>query len=852
MTDELRHKLLQINPHKPYVWRLRLSEDEYGELSKYIIQSGLDFSDSEIARLAIIYIAEWYKREYDGNVVNPLQNVSAESLWNASGLDTEQFVYRTEKTSRYLESIFVLGGLPMCYILKRKDVRLLKTLCRIYKGDSSSLEDNKDIGRGQALAFQESIRQQASLYHFLRVLLLNEAGECEIYAAEDLTNKSSLANQFVEAVRTAYDEVMRDKFKLEWIIDYNPSSPHMRRMLRLWLRPEELGGLNQYLRFERARVWGFPTIMRQRVLRISLLFLNKGEIVGNDDTRRTIMWFENSGQDDTGFEASGDVPWSILRSLPVTPFDCIKVIVTDDSGNEYVVQSFDCSQQYLQLWSMSGEMNRWSSTRNSQAQTAVLFSDYYTISDSEDTAKEFYDKTNGISTPWHFAFIENHVTLHHNGDKDITLWNRDGYIQFIPRLYTSVLQYKAGRVRYMYNEDPDIYPEPESEEWYYAVFCREDIKAYHFSTRESVIADIDEMEIQSIEFKSFAASNSDVYQEWTNDVKPPYGRLKLRLTIKDEEKVFIVLYLPSLIEQGADFPVHRDTDSCMIHYVDETGQMVDLPVAIPMNRQPLNVTIPIKVWSGENEFVELDAILPTLIKEVYLDGKVVRYLTDGEEFVLPYLLRSRVSIHDFNREGYSEYECFNVGVLREKGSVQKWKQSCKLHTYDISAKIPEYIRVAYGIPANNGAISRMLYWDYSPERQPEDVDASYSNMGGQSILFQDMRSVNDNLDCVPPEIRNEWVELADSDWDNWGSGTASDNGGQYVTLLRCYDIATMYKTYYFIFNQLFNIDDKGFISGICLPLRDRQDGILSEDDMQNLKRCATECGLDWNSLINRI
>jgi hypothetical protein len=140
-----------------------------------------------------------------------------------------------------------------------------------------------------------------------------------------------------------------------------------------------MGGLHQYLKFERACSWKIPSLMQQRILRVSLQFKNGNEVVGNEDTRRIIMTFENSGQDDTGFEATGSVPWAILRTIPTESFDKIIVIITDDEGKTYEVQYFDYkkNKEYLQLWTMQSEVNRWSSICNSQAETAVVYSNYY-------------------------------------------------------------------------------------------------------------------------------------------------------------------------------------------------------------------------------------------------------------------------------------------------------------------------------------------------------------------------------------------------------------------------------------------------------------------------------------------
>ena len=535
MTETLKQRLLSLNPLKPYVWRLRLTKQEYSLLGAYVKVPPKPINH-DYAVLAIIYIAEWYKREYNGNVNNPLCNVSAESLWLASGFDTENYVYKGKKNQRQLESIYVLGGLPMRFIIQTKNKvqtknkDLLKKLCRIYKGDKSDLEDNESIGKNQAIAFQESIRQKASLYYFMKTLLLSDASE--LYADEEIKDNSSLVNQFIETVKSAYEEVMHDKFRIEWIVEYKPDSPYLNRMVRLLLRPEELGGLHQYLRFERAKTWGIPNLMHQRQLKISLCFKCGKNIVGNDETRRTLIWFENTGQDDTGFEASGCVNWAIQRCVPTEEFDKLEIVVTDDGGKPYVIQSIKCEAKYLQLWAMQSEINRWSTTRNNQAETVVIYTNYYTLSGAESVVKPFFDKYHGISEPWNFAFITDHVTLHHEGKPDITLWNRDGYIQFAPTLYNDVLLYNCGKVRYLYNEDPEIYPEPETEEWYQAIFQRKDIKAYHFKTRNVVDVTPDEVEIQRIEFKSYDAPQNDNYEVWTEENKPPYGRIKLRLTIK--------------------------------------------------------------------------------------------------------------------------------------------------------------------------------------------------------------------------------------------------------------------------------------------------------------------------------
>jgi hypothetical protein len=851
MKEVLKQRILALNPLKPYVWQLRLSAEEYLQLKDFVQVIPTDIN-KEYAVLAIAYIAEWYKREYCGNVSNPLESLSAESLWKVSGFNTETYLYRTKDTRRHLESIFMLGGLPMHFIQQRNDRRLLKALCRLFKGDKATLEDDANIGRGQAIAFQTSIKNRASIYAFMEALLLNN--ESAVYAEDDLKAKDSSVNQFIAIVKSAYEEVMHDKFRLEWIVEYDVASIYMRRMLRLHLRPEEMGGYHQYLRFDRANTWHIPDIMTQRQLHVSIRFKKDREVVGDDNTRRTLFTFENTGQEDTGFEASGAFPWAILRSIPTDEFDCIDIVVTDDMGRSYTVQTIKCDARYLQLWAMENQNRRWSSIRNNQQETAVLYSDYYILKGAESTAKSFYDRTNGISKPWNLAFIEEKVTLQHNGTPDITLWNRDGYLQFAPRLYSNVLKYQAGKVQYLYNEDPEVFPEPETEEWYPILFCKEDIKVYHFKTRNTINVMYDESDIQRIDFKPYEAADNDLYEEWTETHQPPFGRIKLRLTIKDDDKVYIVLYLPSMISYGKDVPVVRDFTTNHLHYVGVNGQVIDEPVQIPQDGTPLPPTRPILVWENEKEQVVLNVIQPTLIKEVYLDGKIIKYLQDGEEFTLPYLLRNRICIHDFNRDGYFEFQCLNIGKLKEAGSIDRWLSGETLCTYTLSSEIPSYLKVRFGNKESEGKLEQMLYWEYKDDMVPRFVSTNYiKEMSNYSILFQDMREVRPDLLCLPPKTNNNQA-MGMGNFGDWGafmSQTASPPHKDEKPLL-CYDIAVKYQTYFFIFNPLFNLTEDKFLSDVCRPLRKRSNGELSEEELIHIIQCATELGFDWERLQYKI
>ena len=67
---------------------------------------------------------------------------------------------------------------------------------------------------------------------------------------DDLKNETSDVNCFVATMKAANDEILKVKFRFEWIVTFSPNYTYMSRRLNILLKPEEVGGdLHQYLRY---------------------------------------------------------------------------------------------------------------------------------------------------------------------------------------------------------------------------------------------------------------------------------------------------------------------------------------------------------------------------------------------------------------------------------------------------------------------------------------------------------------------------------------------------------------------------------------------------------------------------
>ena len=240
MNNELLHKINAISTAEPYVWRLRLSEAEFKELESAVTAVNRDsLLTEEWAKAVIVYMAEWYKRRYKAGLNHDALNLSStelESVWKSAGFSIKRLVYRdTAGNRRWQYSTYVLGGLAIRHELGRNDKRkFLKAICRLYHHENYTIENLDDEAR--AISFRESIQREHSLYYYLKEILNGNLP----FSEEDLKDASSEVNRFIFEVKTANDEVMRKKFRLEWIVTNRPNNPVLGRKLRLWLKPEEV------------------------------------------------------------------------------------------------------------------------------------------------------------------------------------------------------------------------------------------------------------------------------------------------------------------------------------------------------------------------------------------------------------------------------------------------------------------------------------------------------------------------------------------------------------------------------------------------------------------------------------
>lgn len=848
LSKKLADKIASLDITHPYVWKLRLSEADFNELE--VCLSAI-MSDCGVAALAkpenatstIVYMAEWYKRKYQsGNRNPPIENLDLETLWSNSGISKKRYLYQDDSgQKRWLYSIYVLGGLAIQHELNRHDkMKFLKGLCRIYHGENYTLENLDEASR--AAAFRESIKRQHSLYEYMKEILNGEMP----FHEDDLQDAASDVNRFVATIKAANDEILKVKFRFEWQVIFSPDYTFMTRRLNLlWLKPEEVGGgLHQYLRYDRVHLWGVPNPEKQLHLFIYIRFKRGDEVIEPSTMENPIITYLNHSVND--FVAFGVEKGVLIKNIPTSRFDKIEIVVKDDDGNEYLAQTQNTTE-YIQLWRQGDYGEAWSSTQNTQKETAVLFSNRCNLKDetfSEEVyRKRFRDQKFGTTDTWNWIYIYDCVSFLDEQGKEINLYNRIGYDQVTTRLYTDTIRYVGGgKVKHYYIDDPDISDEYEVDELP-LIFGWEDVIVRHFATKDDILhaQPEEETEAEMIEFKQ----ENGRYAEWTKMDEPPYGEVTLRVTIKGKPLLFTVVYLPRMDKAS---PIKRDFESTLIRYKNVDGTEAELQDEIPMDGNPLSPTLPVRYGEDES-YYEVDVYRPTLLKEVMLDGKIIEYLNDEEKLNLPYIFKDRVQLNDFSEKGYQAYECRNLSSIYSQdfinisgnpsvgeAALNAWRNDNHYVGKLLDAMTPESLVVCFGNDQEHSSWKdeQALYWNYDEKTEPEpinpDEDADSKSTG---VIFQDI-STTENLQCnLGTDIDNDpWA------WEDIDESVTE-------SLLKCFEVANHYGTYFFLMKPLRNMERDKVVSEIYEPLLEKRNGTLTPEDKQGLLRFSEKSGFDW-------
>ena len=845
---------------KPYVWKLRLSLAEFYDLESATgdsISSHAGHHEhlltEDFAVVVVIYLAEWYKRFYcgadtmDENKVLSLNTEELKRLYELAGIDAKTFVYNAsknpDKTSyRWQEPLQVLGGLAVQAELKRdKHDNLLPKLCKLFHGEDIDLDDLRD--RNRAVAFQESIARQHSLYEYLKCILeKDEHGRRNLpFAPSDLKDESTRIPELVSKIEQADVLAKKHKFDFEWIIQYAASTHSMVRQLKVKLKPEVIGGgKKQYIGYDRLRSeeWGVEHPENVGRILMYLRFKNGGQYVQKEEKgEEPLFKYDNTGQEATGFLSVNKEDEAIYLRVPTTRFDKVEIVMHYDQ-TAHVVQQMEVAD-YMQVYEVSKSGGRrFTSRRNAQAPTVLIFSTAHRLTEEfQDIPLSYAHFRQGETFGEDYCWcpIMDKVILRLNTGELLPFFNRNGLYQVVTKKYLKTIKYMDNVfVLYKYidtDEDDDVMQEDRLT----VLFGRQALSVLHFPSgmaKDGVPAGDYTTEWYNTKERR--------YVNWDEDHEPKQGKVRLRVTVKGlvfTPKVYYVPFSPTDPEQQ---PIWRDFETMRIRTALEGVEDIqddfskDIGDNMPDTRQ-------LEIGTA-SEKILVDVYRPILIRELSqkkscdVESKVISYHDVNEDIEIPLINCQQFSVRDFSANGVKVYQVTQKGtvyynfptfnhpgidgtsfLLEEKASA-------------LTPELPlDYLKI-YTTKALDHA-EELYAWNYKSE--PVRVDSSFL-MKEEGIVFQSLKDNDSPRHYAMPRV------------NKGKGGWGGKKNVLVVDALYCFEKVAEHKAYFFLFNPLIKVIAAGKqIRDIWLPLLKKREYNLTKADIGHLYLFALQFHFDW-------
>ena len=856
--NSLKDKLSRFNPQRPFIWELRINNDEFSLLDENIRESDLDLNKKEDALKVLIYLAEWYKRHYTNRIQTGYLNVfhgtrpDLERIWDVLNINRDYLYQSKDGRNLYLHSTFILSGLAVKFELQRNETSFLIKLCRIFNSseDKQFTDDPFEsiVDRSHSIAFGCSMGTRGHcLREFFNAIVNSDNWP---YAQEDIENEDTLINALITKIRKINDDVKRSKFRLEWIFNVPSGDDLITRHLRLWLNPEENDGEKRHLLRHHwiEEKWGLENPGELRYICIGLKYYMDEHLIQEADQHRPEMMFRNTGNAEVGFIA--DVAdYSICKRVPVIQFNKVVIVCWDKEGVEHEIITEEANFDAKQLYRIDKFEDIWTDRTSPQKETALLFSKKYSIAEiSKDKVfeiKSFYNKKYGQGDCISWCPINVSVVLQDiNGKCTDPFLNKQGFSQIITKLYHQTIRYnEEGHLAWRHIDKED---DSEQTETISLIYQKEDINVRFSNRRDNNDVEEIEQEIIGPDNISFKGEKG-VFIEWDEDHQPLPGVNYIRVYARDrlinkDGKPYPVFYLPGGIT--------RDCRNHIISYNDKSKDCssdIEDSIKRKVALQPC-VEISIHINS---DIIDVPVYQPTLIKEVCYDGKIVEYIDNGD-ITIPYIQKDHLQIHDFSENGYVSYQCGHLNGLHHHifsirtnnrnsawASSAAWEKGDTYQAQSLDPYAPACLKIKLGDcrQARIESESSFYFWNYDSQNDEEGIRNRILSAPEQwGLIFESMRNSKSLHNHYP--LMNEEDDDVDF-WDDDGDG--SDHYAN-VDVMKCFNVALKHNLYFFTFTPLKNLSNEQFRSQLVEPILFSQE--KTGEQLKGLLRFSDEFGFE--------
>ena len=562
-----------------------------------------------------------------------------------------------------------------------------------------------------------------------------------------------------------------------------------------------------------------------------------------DKTEEPLFKYDNTGSEKTGFLSVNKIDENTYTDIPVCHFDKVEMVMKYDENQTdgtsisvtRVVQELHVAD-YMQVYALPKTSNRFSTRKNAQAATAVIFSSAYHLAEPYRELPVVYAHyRNGeeCGTDYCWCPINDKVILVGPDGKEILppFFNRNGLYQVVTKKYLKTIKYKDNVfVLYKYI-DTDYDDEEMQEDNLPVLFGRSGLEVRHYATGAS-------KEGEPVTDYDLEWLKGSRYVDW-NEEEPEQGAIRLRVTVKGIVFKPHVYYVPFTPVSAGQQPIWRDFEHMRIctalEGVDDIQDNFEKLLGV---REP--DTKQLKIGNDQAQIL-VDVYRPIIMRELSQkdsNGKshIVSYAGKEEDIHIPLINSNQFSIRDFSENGVKEYQIkknsrmfYGFPTFNDPNlSVDNYK--LEMPVDELTEEFPlDYLKVY--ISKALDAPTDLYAWNYKTD--PVAV-ANSNELSGDGIVFQSMKS-----NSFPRHYALPYIKKVKSGWGGKKSQIVVD-------ALYCFEIVAEHKTYFFLFNPLIKVVKAGRqIGDIFLPLVKKRGYQLTDTDIENLYQFAVEFHSDW-------
>lgn len=845
---ELKRKYRELEkPNTKYYWQWRVSTEDYLEYQNCL--KAIDFSDRtrEKVRLCApqlsFYIAEWYKREYDGfNSVSCLGDVGLNSgyskeIWEGSHSDGD-IPYRTTDTDRneWLYSTYVLGGFPIKYTKRANRLAFLfeEMWGEDREQDSISEEQLNELTQGfDGNQVVKNSLISGSLHEYYRYLLLEET----MPIADSDKDKDPFTD-FIRNLQEGKKYYYENFIKPVWYLYVDPHDSIVSADIQIVFGRK---GDRCYIPCECLRFWGVPNVDSLTHFEIAVSNLYTGV--------ENCVHFSKASPGDYPF-----VGWTRYNriTMPVSYDTAERITISiRASGVEIEIGKAISTEDSIQFYK-TARPYEWSSRVDNGTHTAVLFNPakLSLIDNSSEVSDKLFSEGGKV---WKWIPLTEEIVLSSDGDETITYAPHNSRLDVQFKLLQGVIKYNSFRdIVYFRRVDDEVLqtPVPLLKDNGFSV------KFTPYGTDRAVTISPNRCKVQ------FKRVEDARFIDWDTQTHPEQGLLQIRI-IYPEGNIStrkLVYYLPNTQ------PIIRHVHDNRIVFGKELRD-VYAPSAdgyYPLQRNaegnyeytdnlvsgynPYSDTIPFVLGIPDKEYAVINVYRSAICKELYLktrEAPIKRY--DGSRgFVeVPFILKDSFEIRSINEDGVTRARCgqdlymgfdYSLGnritdsenelryyMFKDRGFTSNDLNKVQLET------TPEQYRFYYW-SMSTGEDPFPLEQSFDPSTKILTIDTTFFNKNKHGIIFQSLKDLHP---------RHYFMPILGNQRMRYGASSR----------VRCYDVAAEHGIPFQVFPNLKDIftnsDPMFFLTGFLQELMKEHRWSLSAQDYKNLHRFADEFLFDW-------